>query len=89
MLIQPISNNQQSFKAVNQEYFAWAKKEYRLCKNVSTEWIQRLSYDVYLFKKISHQDAIDTIEAVREYMGKIGVGTADLLESLKKTKPNP
>ncbi len=87
MLIRPISNNQQSFKSVNQKYFAWAKEEYRLCKNVSTEWIQRLSYDVYLFKNISHQDAIDTIEAVKKYMGKIGVGAVDLLESLKRTKP--
>ena len=87
MQVQPISNQQQSFKAVNQKYLAWAKEEYRLCKNVSTEWIQRLSYDVYLFKKISHQDALDTIEAVKKYMGKIGVGTTDLLESLKRTKP--
>ena len=61
MLIQPISNNQQSFKAVNQKYFAWAKEDIKRGGNVSTEWIDRLGFDVYLFKKISHQDAIDTI----------------------------
>ncbi len=87
MQVQPISSQQQSFKAVNQKYLAWAKEEYRLCKNVSTEWIDRLEFDVFLFHKISHQDAIDTIEAVKEYMGKIGVGTADLLNRLKQTKP--
>lgn len=88
MRIQPITNNQQSFKAVNQKYFAWAKEEYKLCKNVSTEWIQCLSYDVYLFKKVSCRDAIDTIEAVRNYMGRISFCTENLLNSLKNTNTN-
>ena len=89
MLIQPISYNQQNFKAVNQKYLNWAKEDIARGGNVSTEWISRLGFDVYLFKKISHQDAIDTIEAVREFMGKLGIGAQDLLEGLKRTKPNP
>ena len=88
MLIQPISNNQQSFKAVNQEYFAWAKEDIKRGSNVSTEWIDRLGFDVYLFKKISHQDAIDTIKEVESVFGKLTEGTKNLLEGLIKTKPN-
>ena len=52
------------FKAVNQKYFEWAKKDYSLEKNVSCDWLQRLSFDVFLFKEISPQDGIDTVNAV-------------------------
>ena len=87
MQIQPITNNQQSFKAVNQKYFAWAKEDIRRGGNVSTEWIDRLGFDVYLFKKISHQDAIDTILEIKSSFGKITEGTKNLLEGLIRTKP--
>ena len=87
MLIRPISNNQQSFKAVNQNYFAWAKEDFRLIKNVSTEWCDRLSFDVFLFEKISRQDAIDTVEAVRNYMKKTDEGLEHLLNTFRN--PNP
>ena len=62
---------------------AWAKKDYSLEKNVSTEWLDRLSFDVFLFKKISRQDAIDTINAVKNFMKKTDVGIEDTLESLR------
>lgn len=39
------------FKAVNQKYFEWAKKDYSLTEDVSCDWLQRLSFDVFLFKK--------------------------------------
>ena len=68
------------FKAVNQKYFEWAKKDYAIGKNVSTEWLQRLRYDVCLFKEISPQDGIDTINAVKKYMKK----TDDVMEDLLK-----
>lgn len=87
MRIQPITNNQQSFKAVNQKYFAWAKEDFRLVKNVSTEWCDRLSFDVFLFKKISRQDAIDTVEAVKTFMKKTDEGIEYLLATFKN--PNP
>lgn len=89
MQIQPISKNQQTFNAVNQKYFAWAKEDIRRGGNVSTEWLQRLGYDVYLFKKIPHKDAIDTIEEIKSVYGKITEGTKNLLEGLIKTNPNP
>lgn len=58
------------FKAVNKKYFEWAKKDFSIGDSVSTEWMDRLSFDVFLFKKISRQDAIDTINAVKRYMKK-------------------
>ena len=80
-------NSQPNFKAVNQKYFEWAKKDYSLEKNVSTEWLHRLSYDVFLFKEISRQDAIDTVNAVKKYMKKTDEGIEDLLQTFKN--PNP
>ena len=87
MLIRPISNNQQSFKAVNQKYFAWAKEDIRRGGNVSTEWLQRLRFDVFLFNKINQQDAIDTVEVVKKYMGKTDEGIEHVLENFRN--PNP
>lgn len=72
------------FKAVNQKYFEWAKKDYSLEKNVSCDWLQRLSFDVFLFKEISPQDGIDTVNAVKKYIKKTDNAIEDLLNSLKK-----
>ena len=72
------------FKAVNQKYFEWAKKDYSLEKNVSCDWLQRLSFDVFLFKEISPKDGIDTVNAVKKYMIKTDNAIEDLLNSLKK-----
>ena len=72
------------FKAVNQKYFELAKKDYSLEKNVSCDWLQRLSFDVFLFKEISPKDGIDTVNAVKKYMKKTDNAIEDLLNSLKK-----
>ena len=83
MQITRISLSQPSnpqFKAVNQKYFEWAKKDYSLEKNVSSNWIDRLDFDVLLFKNISPQDGIDTVNAVKKYMKK----TDDVMEDLLK-----
>ena len=80
-------NPQTNFKAVNQKYFEWAKKDYSLEKNVSSNWLQMLSFDVFLFKEISRQDAIDTVNAVKKYMNKTNAGLENLLESF--CNPNP
>ena len=72
------------FKAVNQKYFEWAKKDYSLEKNVSCDWLQRLSFDVFLFKEISPQDGIDTVNAVKKYMTKTDNAIEDLLNSFRK-----
>lgn len=80
-------NTQPSFSAVNKKYFEWAKKDYSLEKNVSTEWLDRISFDVFLFKSLSRQDAIDTINAVKKYMNKTDEGIESTLSSLHN--PNP
>ena len=72
------------FKAVNQKYFEWAKKDYSLEKNVSCDWLQRLSFDVFLFKEISPQDGIVTVNAVKKYMKKTDNAIEDLLNSFRK-----
>ena len=54
---------------------------------MSTEWLDRISFDVFLFKSLSRQDAIDTIKAVKKYMNKTSIGLEDTLISLHN--PNP
>ena len=44
MRIQKITTQQPQFKAVNQKYMAWAKKDYSLDKNVSTVWFVGWAY---------------------------------------------
>ena len=86
MQITRISLSQPSnpqFKAVNQKYFEWAKKDYGLEKNVSSNWIDRLDFDVLLFKNISPQDGIDTVNAVKKYMKKTDDGLEYLLKRFK------
>ncbi len=78
MRINKISS-QPNFQAVNQKYFDWAKKDFARGNNVSTEWIDRLEFDVFLFKTISIKDGIDTINAVKKYMNKASWGINDLL----------
>ncbi len=86
MRINKISS-QPNFQAVNQKYFEWAKKDFARGNNVSTEWLDRISFDVFLFKSLSRQDAIDTIKAVKKYMNKTSIGLEDTLISLHN--PNP
>ncbi len=83
MRIQKITTQQPQFKAVNQKYMAWAKKDYEYIENVSGEWLDQLSFDVFLFKKISRQDAIDTINAVKKFMNKTDDGIEAALRYLK------
>ena len=86
MQITRISLSQPSnpqFKAVNQKYFEWAKKDYAIGGDISTEWLQRIRYDVCLFKEISPQDGIDTINAVKRYMKKTTEGLEETLKSLR------
>ena len=81
MRIQKITTQQPQFQAVNQKYMAWAKKDYSRVENVSGEWLMQLRFDVFLFKKISRQDAIDTVNAVKKFMNKTDEG---IEETLKK-----
>lgn len=64
------SRTNQNFKAVNQKYLNEAKKLFETRGNVTSIWLENLEYDVALFKDISKQDAIDTMNAVRKYVNK-------------------
>ena len=59
------------------------QKDYSLEKNVSSNWIDRLDFDVLLFKNISPQDGIDTVNAVKKYMKKTDDGLEYLLKRFK------
>lgn len=64
-------SNQPAFQAVNQKYLAWAEKNYRIAKNGATStWLMSLEDDVFLFKDILKQDAIDTMNAARKYVNE-------------------
>ena len=84
MRIQKITTQQPPFKAVNQKYMVWAKEDYSLDEDVSGEWLTRLSFDVFLFKKITPQDAIDTINAVKKYMNKTDNMLEGMIQNFKK-----
>lgn len=74
---------QPSFQAVNQKYFEWAKKDFARGNDVSTECLQRLRYDVCLFKEISPQDGIDTINAIKKHTKKYDEFIEELLMNFK------
>ncbi len=69
MRINPISENNQSFKAVNQKYYKRAAEWARDCKFIADDVINCLRYDIYA-KKIPIQDGIDTLMAMRKLIDK-------------------
>ena len=66
------TNNQvnQNFRAVNQKYLKDAQRMFEKRGTITSEWIESLTDDVALFKEISKQDAIDTMNAVKKYVNK-------------------
>ena len=80
MRISPINQNQNSFKAVNQKYYQWAKKEFQSEVGISSEILRQLRYKV-MWKDIHPQDGIDTIEAIKELIG----GTGEFIEHTLET----
>ena len=69
MRINPISQNNQSFKAVNQKYYKRAAEWARDCNFVADDVFNCLRYDIYA-KKIPIQDGIDTLMAMRKLIDK-------------------
>ena len=61
-----INTKQPQFKAINQKYLEWAKKDIAIGKNVSIDWLDNISFDVFLFKELSRQDALDILYAVKK-----------------------
>ena len=69
------TNNQvnQNFRAVNQKYLKDAQRMFEKRGTITSEWIESLTDDVALFKEISKQDAIDTMNAVKKYVNKVRI----------------
>ena len=80
MRISPISQNNQSFKAVNQKYYKQAQEWIKDCNWVSCDIYCRLRYDIMLWKEIPVQDGIDTLLAIKKLLNKPSVA---LEEDLK------
>lgn len=58
-----------NFSAVNKDFLKLAKEEHSIIKTVSGDTIEKLQYFI-LTKKISLQDGLDTIEAIKPYTKK-------------------
>ena len=69
---------QPTFRAVNLEYLKRAQKNYAIRGNVGAEWYNSFIDSFALFKEISKQDALDTMNAVRKYVNK---GSMPVFES--------
>ena len=61
---------QPTFRAVNLKYLKRAQQSYALVGDVGAEWYHSFIDKFALFKKISKQDALDTMNAVRKYVDK-------------------
>ena len=88
MYISPItnqsSNKQQTFQAINMKYLERAKREIYWRKSITTDLLMCLRYDVILSRKISPEDGIDTLKAIRKLLGgKMDEGFNHVLSSLK------
>ena len=76
---------QPNFKAVNQKYLKKAEKSYRWFGNVNSEWYNSIRDDVFLWKGISKQDAIDTMLAVKKYVNEGSMDAFNhVLDAFKK-----
>ena len=62
--------NQPAFQKVNQKYLKEAENWYKRRGNIEGIWYESLRDDVTLFKDISKQDGIDTMNAVRKYVNE-------------------
>ena len=83
MRINPISQNNQSFKAVNQKYYKRAVKEINCIGNVTIDWLSCLRYDIALWKEIPARDGIDTLLAVKKLISRRNDGIAEDMKFYK------
>ncbi len=68
MRISPISQNNQSFKAVNQKYYKRAEREISRRGWITEDLLCCLRYDVLLWKEISFKDGVDTLCAIKNIL---------------------
>ena len=82
MRITPVNNT--NFKAVNQKYYNWAKKEMQGACRLG-ELLEQLTMDV-AWKNMSAQDGIDTVKAIIKLCGKSDAYFEHVLDFLDKSK---
>ena len=85
MKISPINNqNQISYKAVNQKFFKQAKKEFikYAPHHNQAHLISCITNAVY-YQRISQQDAIDTLEAIKPYAQNVLEWIDELIKDLQ------
>ena len=76
---------QPNFQAVNQKYLKMAQKSYEGYGNISSKWYYAIRDDVFLWKGISKQDAIDTMLAVKKYVNEGSMDAFNhVLDAFKK-----
>lgn len=74
-----------NFKEVNQKYLKMAQKSYEGYGNISSKWYYAIRDDVFLWKGISKQDAIDTMLAVKKYVNEGSMDAFNhVLDAFKK-----
>ena len=80
------SFRQPSFQAVNQKYLKKAEDWYKRIGDIDSSWYESLCDDVILFKDITKQDAIDTINSARKYVRNSSLNAFDtLLKNIKNS----
>ncbi len=68
MRINPISQNNQSFKAVNQKYYKRAEREIAKRGWITEDLLCCIRYDTVLWKEITLSDCIDTLNAIKNIL---------------------
>lgn len=84
MQISPINyKTNPTFQAVNQKYLQRAQKEFAKRKGVTGDLLDCISIEAF-FKQISKQDAIDTLNAIKQYAENAIGPWKSTLEFIKK-----
>ena len=76
---------QPSFKAVIPEYVNEAKRQMKVIKCVNGRLLEEILDNTLLFKKIPKQDAIDTLEKIREISISVENMAKDFINILKNS----
>ena len=83
--LNPTQNCNTNFQAVSQKHLKSAKKCYDVYGNLMSEWYYSVRDDVFLWKELSKQDAIDTMLAAKKFVAKDNLDVFNIvLDSIQK-----
>ena len=78
--------NNTNFRAVSQKYMKTAEKSYRWFGDLDSSWYYSVRDDVFMWKGLSKQDAIDTLLAAKKWVNEESMGFFNhVLESIKRS----